>query len=163
MPTFLLEVVKLTGLVTLEDRLEALLRPAIEPLGYELAGIEFHPSASGMLRVYIDSPDGVTIDDCAKASRQVSSVLDVEDPIPGAFTLEVSSPGVFRPLFNAGDYERFAGERVKVTLAQELDGRRRYRGVLLGIEGDNVLIQDGQEKYSVPRDMIAKANLDPQL
>lgn len=161
MPTFLLEVEKLSGPGSLQSHLDALLRPAVEPLGYELVGIEFE--TSGVLRVYIDADQGITVEDCAAVSRQISGVLDVEDPIPGAYTLEVSSPGVYRPLFSAGDYERFAGERVKIRLTREYEGRRRLRGTLLGMEGESVVVLDDAERWLVPLDLVARANLDPEL
>ena len=100
-----------------------LLEPAAEALGYELVELEFHPQGrGGLLRIFIDRTGGVTVDDCEKVSRQVSSVLDVEDPIPGAYTLEVSSPGLDRPLRKETDYVRFAGEQAKLELALPRDG-----------------------------------------
>jgi ribosome maturation factor RimP len=140
-----------------------MLRPAVESLGYDLVGLEYHPGGAGMLRVYIECAEGITVRDCARVSHQVSGVLDVEDPIASAYTLEVSSPGVFRPLFGAEDYQRFAGERVRVKLVAEHAGRRQLRGVLLGCEGGQVSVQADGESYSVPLGLIAKANLDPEL
>ena len=157
------EVEKLAEPATLDHRLDQLLRPAVEGLDYEWVGLEYHGGGNGTLRVYIDNPDGVTVDDCARASRQISSVLDVEDPIQGAYTLEVSSPGVFRPLFGAEDFKRFLGERIKVTLGAEFESRRRLKGVLVGADDATVsVLADGQQ-YDVPVGLVSKANLDPEL
>src|SRR5579872_2158079 len=103
----------------MRETLLKLLEPAIEALGYELVELEFPPH---LLRIYIDREGGVTVDDCEKVSRQVSAVLDVEDPIAGAYTLEVSSQGLDRPLRKEADYTRFAGGRVKLELALPKDG-----------------------------------------
>lgn len=140
-----------------------MLRPAVESLGFELVGVEFHGGSNAVLRIYIDGPEGITVDDCATVSHQVSGVLDVEDPVSGAYTLEVSSPGVFRPLFTPADYERFAGERVRVQLATLVGGRRRLRGLLVGLrDGDIVVAEDG-EQLVVPLAAVQRATLDPEL
>jgi len=157
------EVEKLAEPATLDHHLDQLLRPAVEGLGYEWVGLEYHGGGNGTLRVYIDNPDGVTVDDCARASRQISSVLDVEDPIQGAYTLEVSSPGVFRPLFGAEDFKRFLGERIKVTLGAEFESRRRLKGVLVGADDATVSVLADGEQYDVPVGLVSKANLDPEL
>lgn len=149
--------------MAMNDRLMQLLQPAVELLGFELVGVEYHPGATALLRVYIDHPEGITVDDCATVSHQVSGVLDVEDPIADAYTLEVSSPGVDRPLFRAADYQRFAGERVRVQLATLVAGRRRVRGVLLGVDGDDVLVLEGEERHRLPLAAIERATLDPVL
>ena len=145
------------------ERLEAIVEPAVSALGFELVGIEYLSQGKhSMLRIYIDSDDGITVDDCAKVSHQVSGVLDVEDPIRGEYTLEISSPGLDRPLFKAADYDRFAGQEIKVRLAQPREGRRNYSGVLLGVrDGEVVLTMDGQE-IGLPLADIEKANLVPK-
>ena len=114
------------------------------------------------MRLYIDAPDGVTVDDCARVSHQVSGVLDVEDPIRGPFTLEVSSPGFERPLFTPEHFERFAGERVKVKLDLPVDGHRSVTGTLLGYrDGCVVVLEDGVEKR-LPLDAVRRAHLAPE-
>ncbi|HEX2082889.1 MAG TPA: ribosome maturation factor RimP, partial [Xanthomonadaceae bacterium] len=128
-----------------------LLAPTVASLGLELLGVEYLPAPGGAtLRLYIDVPaDGeahaVGIDDCEAVSREVSAQLDVEDPISGHYTLEVSSPGVDRPLFEAAHFARFAGEQAKVGLKLPQDGRRRLTGRIVSVEGDTVTFDlDGQ-------------------
>ena len=142
------------------ERLRGIIEPAVEALGYELVGVEYLPQGRhSLLRVYIDSADGITVDDCERASHQVSGALDVEDPIRGQYTLEVSSPGIERPLFTAAHFERFAGELAQVRLVAPLDGRRRFKGRLRGIEGDDVVIEVDGEAYRLPLEQIEKAHL----
>jgi ribosome maturation factor RimP len=129
---------------TLEKDVEAL----VTDLGLEFVGLEFQAGrSSGVLRIYIDQPDtGVTVDDCARVSRELSGLLDVEDPIPGQYTLEVSSPGLDRPLFRPGHYQTFIGAEIKLVLSQPLDGRRRFRGVIEAVEGAQVHLRfEGKE------------------
>ncbi|GAB1595933.1 ribosome maturation factor RimP [Lysobacter claricitrinus] len=130
-------------------QITALLTPTVEALGLELVGVEYLPAAgSAVLRLYIDvtqdvAAEGrmVTIEDCESVSREVSAQLDVEDPITVHYTLEVSSPGVDRPLFTAAQFARFAGEEAKVTLKLPQDGRRRLQGRIVGVEGDTVRME----------------------
>src|SRR5579871_4848897 len=122
----------------MRETLLKLLEPAIEALGYELVELEFPPH---LLRIYIDREGGVTVDDCEIVSRQVSAVLDVEDPIPGAYTLEVSSPGLDRPLRKVADFARFAGEQARIELTLPIEGRRRFSGTLKGCEAEEVSIE----------------------
>ena len=154
---------KLIGGYDLEERLIQLLGPTVGMLDYEFVGLEYHAGGDGVLRVYIDHEDGITANDCASVSRQISGVLDVEDPIPGTYTLEVSSPGVFRPLFKAADYERFAGQPVRVELSVLHNGRRRFRGRLVGIEGDQVAVEEDEKRFEFPLSIVARATLDPEL
>lgn len=145
--------------------LRDLLEPAVTALGCELVGIEYHPSGRhSLLRVYIDRPEGVTVDDCSAVSYQVSGLLDVEDPIPGHYTLEVSSPGLDRPLFQARDFERFAGQQVKIRTRFPVAGQRNFRGLLQGMQGQQVVIdeQDGR-RVELPLDQIEQARLVPDL
>src|SRR5579872_6702263 len=144
----------------MRETLLKLLEPAIEALGYELVELEFPPH---LLRIYIDREGGVTVDDCEVVSRQVSAVLDVEDPIPGAYTLEVSSPGLDRPLRKEADFARFAGERAKVELALPKDGRRRFTGTLKGCEAGEVLIEVDGVDHRLPLADIDKARLVPEF
>mgnify|MGYP001139559106 FL=1 len=145
--------------------LRDMLEPAVTALGCELVGIEYHPSGKqSLLRVYIDKPDGVTVDDCSAVSYQVSGLLDVEDPIPGHYTLEVSSPGLDRPLFQARDFERFAGQQVKVRTRFPIEGQRNFRGLLQGLHEQQVVIeeQDGK-RVSLPLDQVEQARLVPDI
>ena len=114
------------------------------------------------MRVYIDSEHGISADDCQKVSYQVSGVLDVEDPIPGHYTLDVSSPGLDRLLFKAEDFDRFAGQRVKVRMAYPVDGQRRFSGRLAGMRDGNVEIEQDGETISLPYEQIEQARLVPE-
>lgn len=145
------------------DNLRNIVAPVVAAMGYELVGVEFHPQAgNNLLRVYIDQEQGVTLDDCEAISNQLSAVLDVEDPIQGRYTLEVSSPGLDRPLFEPEHFQRFAGHRARVQLALPRDGRRRFTGELRGVEdGDVVLVVDGQQ-VRLPLEEIEQARLVPE-
>lgn len=150
-----------------------LLAPTVESLGLELLGAEYLPApGSATLRLYIDVPAGetgadgepraVTIEDCEAVSREVSAQLDVEDPISGQYTLEVSSPGVDRPLFAPDQFARFAGEKAKVGLKLPQDGRRKLQGAILRVEGDSIVFAvDGVGEFAVAFDNIDKARLVP--
>lgn len=144
--------------------LVALIGPVVTGLGFELVGIEFlSQGRHSLLRIYIDSEAGVNVDDCGRVSHQVSGVLDVEDPIHGPYTLEVSSPGLDRPLFTAEHFARFAGQKARIMLGAPINGRRKYTGVILGVREATVVIdQDGVE-VSLPLDAIDKANLVPEF
>ena len=143
---------------------KALIEPVVTGLGYELVGMEYLAQGHhSLLRVYVDSDAGITVDDCADVSRQLGAMLDVEDPLPGAYSLEVSSPGLDRPLFEAADFERFSGQQVRIRLVAPLDGQRQFKGVLKGIQNNNVLLMEDGQEVSVPLDRIAKANLVADL
>ncbi|MEJ2059626.1 MAG: ribosome maturation factor RimP [Gammaproteobacteria bacterium] len=146
------------------DRLEALIEPVVEHLGYELWGIEYRAGAGeGLLRVFIDSPDGITLDDCTLISEHLSGLLDVEEPIRGAYTLEVSSPGLDRQLFRPAHYERFAGALVKLRLLRAHGGRRNFKGRLLGLTGEQVALEIDGQTYEVPLSEVESARLIPEL
>ncbi len=145
--------------------LNTLIGATVESLGYEFVGLEYQGQggSGGLLRVYIDHADGIDVDDCAAVSHQVSGVLDVEDPIGGHYTLEVSSPGLDRPLFSKHHFEQFKGSRVSIKLRVKLQERRRFEGLLQGVrEGDVVLEVDGDE-FRLPLDQIEKARLVPEF
>lgn len=146
------------------EQVLAMLEPAIAALGFELVELELRIGRGhGLVRLFIDAEDGVTVDDCAKVSRQVSGLLDVEDPIRGDYNLEVSSPGLDRKLSRAADFDRFAGCQVKLQLLQMIDGRRKLTGQLLRREGEAVVLNiDGQD-VSVPMVAIEIARLVPDL
>ncbi len=140
-----------------------LLEPEIEALGYELADLEVRMGGGrGLLRLYIDSPDGIGLDDCEKVSHQVSAILDVEDPIPDDYNLEVSSPGFNRKLVKPEHFERFAGSKVKVKLRRLVNGRRNVRGILLGIENDEVLVREDEEDIRLPLLEVDVARVVPE-
>lgn len=141
--------------------LEPLFAPVIESMGYELVGVEYLLNGNhGTLRVFIDREQGVSLDDCAVISQQVSAILDVEDPIQQAYDLEISSPGLDRPLFRLADYERFSGQAVKIKLLTGVNGRRNFKGELLGVsESDEVLVEVDGVEFKLPFADIAKANL----
>jgi len=141
--------------------LAQLFEPVIESMGYELVGVEFSGgSGHGTLRVYIDREQGVSVDDCAAISHQVSGILDVEEPIKQAYDLEISSPGIDRPLFKLADFERFAGHTAKIKLMAGVDGRRNFRGRLAGVVDDSrVRIQVDGEDFDLPYADIARAHL----
>ena len=155
------------------DEIAALLSPTVASLGLELLGIEYLPAPGGAtVRLYIDVPQAeavkadeeprqVGIDDCASVSREVSAQLDVEDPIAGNYTLEVSSPGVDRPLFGAAQFQRFIGETAKVTLKLPQDGRRRLQGRILRVQGDAIVFALDSGEFEVAAENIDKGRLVP--
>lgn len=147
------------------DHLGVLIGRTVEPMGYELVGVEYlsRGKAGRLLRVYIDQASGITVDDCVAVSRQLSAMLDVEDPIGEHYELEVSSPGLDRPLFRPEHFERFAGERVRIRLSRPLDGRRNFEGLLGGlVEGAVELTVDG-EVFRIAPDNIDSARLVPKF
>lgn len=141
-----------------------LLEPVVSGLGYELVGIEYLPQGRrSVVRIFIDQEEGISLGDCEKVSRQVSAVMDVEDPIKGEYTLEVSSPGLDRPLFTSEHYKRFIGEKVNIRVRSPLDGKRKFIGVIIdATEQDVKLSVDGQT-IDLPLDEIEKANLVPEF
>lgn len=148
---------------TLEQTLTAMLSDPIAAMGYELVGVEFIRSRPAILRIYIDSENGITVDDCAEVSYQVSAILDVEDPVPSAYHLEVSSPGLDRPLFIAEHYQRYIGEEVNLTLRIAVQNRRKWQGTIKAVEGENVMITvDGKDEVFALSN-IQKANLVPHF
>ena len=146
----------------MQAELNALVGPVVEGLGFELWGLEYLVHGRrGHLKVYIDSPDGVDVDDCAAVSRQLSAMFDVEDPIQVQYTLEVSSPGMDRRLFTREQFRAYAGEQVKVALKTPYQGRRRFTGLLCGFEDDDVVVRSGDEEFLFPFEEIERANVIP--
>lgn len=144
-----------------EARIETVVASAIEPMGYDLVRVRLSGGHQQTLQVMAERRDGqaMSVDDCAEISRALSAHLDVEDPIPGAYTLEVSSPGIDRPLVRARDYERFAGHEAKVELREPVEGRRRFRGRILGLAGEQVRIAMPEGEMAVPLAVISAAKL----
>jgi len=145
------------------EQLENMLRPAVESLGVELWGIELLRGKQTTLRLYIDKPEGVDVDDCADVSHQVSGVLDVEDPISGEYVLEVSSPGMDRPFFAAAQCEPYIGERVQMRLLVPVAGRRKFAATLLAVEGETLSLEENGETFTVSFQEVDKANLIPRF
>ncbi len=144
------------------DRLTRLVEPVVVGMGYELVGVEFD-ALQHTLRVYIDCERGVHLDDCSRVSHQLSGLLDVEDPIPGNYHLEISSPGMDRPLFTPGHFERFKGSLARVQLVSPIDGRRRFKARLLGVEGDKIKLLDGEIQIEIPFESIDRARIVPEF
>ena len=147
-----------------DQQIADMLHSTVEALGFELWGVEHMPQGRhSLLRVFIDSPTGITVEDCAAVSEQVSGILDVEDPITGEYTLEVSSPGLDRQLFKLTQYAGYFGEVVELRLRSAFEGRRKFKGVLKGVEGDDVVIQVDDHEYLLPYGAIEKARIQPRV
>ncbi|TNE59378.1 MAG: ribosome maturation factor RimP [Alphaproteobacteria bacterium] len=152
----------------MEEQIAHIIEPVLADLGFDLVQVRLMGTQPKTLQIMAERPDGtISIDDCADISRALSAVLDVEDPIPGEYNLEVSSPGIARPLVRARDFERFAGHVAKIELKDPIEGRRRFKGTLDGMEEDHVLIavegdvdENGNEMvYGLPLSQIAEARL----
>jgi ribosome maturation factor RimP len=150
----------------MRDALMRLLEPPIEALGFELLDIEFAQAGrGGVLRIYIDRGEKdsrITVDDCAAVSHAVSQVLEIEDPIKGHYTLEVSSPGFDRILRKRAHFERFVGERIFAELKLPIDGRRRFVGTLKSVAGDSIVVEVDGHAHDLPLERIQKARLRPE-
>jgi ribosome maturation factor RimP len=139
----------------------ALIEPVLEPDGFELVELEYKLEAGRWtLRLYVDVENGISLDQCESVSRQVGALLDIKDPMPRAYVLEVSSPGVNRVLRKAGDFERFAGSPAKIRTETKIDGRRNFQGVLRGMRGACVALEVSGAVVEIPLDTIDKARLD---
>jgi ribosome maturation factor RimP len=145
------------------DKIRKLIEPAVEQLGYELTDLEVRLSGQGgLLRLTIDKPDGIDLDDCEKVSHAVSALLDVEDPVPGNYNLEVSSPGLDRKLTKVEHFQRFEGETLKVTMRFPIAGRRRFRGKLVSSNEQDIVVEVDGESHSLPLAMLDTARLVPE-
>ena len=143
-------------------KLTALLQPLVEELGYEFVGLDYSGNPKNpQLVVYIDTAEGIKVEDCERTSREIAALLDVEDPIPGHYVLEVSSPGLDRPLFTPSQFERYAGEEVKIGLFAPVAGRKKFKGRILGVQGENIVIEQDGEEVILEHGNIAKARLVP--
>lgn len=142
------------------DELGQLLEPAIERLGYELSDLEVKLGGkNGVVRVFIDRPDGIGLDDCEKVSRAISALLDVEDPLPGQYALEVSSPGLDRKLTKFSHFQRFTGEIVKVKMRFPVAGRKRFRGTLMSSNDEKIVLEVDGESHTLSIATIDTARL----
>ncbi len=151
--------------MAVSDKLQALLAPLVEDLGYEFVGIEYQSNPKNrLIRLYIDRPEtGIGIEDCERVSREVSALLDVEDPVSGQYTLEVSSPGIERPLFTGAHFARFVGEVAKVMLAVPMDGRRKFKGLIVDADEEQVVLEVDGERFTLTVADIQRANLAPDV
>lgn len=151
--------------MALQDSLEDIVRPVVEEAGLSLWGLQYQSGSKiGLLRVYIDGPDGVNVDDCAKVSRQLSVLLDAEDLIRSGYRLEVSSPGMARPFFKLQQYAGFEGHVVKVKLRYSYEGRKRIKGIVSAVNLDNreLALVEGETEYLLPYEVIESGQLVPQ-
>lgn len=146
-----------------QEQLQELLAPVIESMGCELWGLEYLTQGRfTTLRIYIDAPEGVSLEQCERVSRQISSVMDVEDPIQGEYTLEVSSPGLDRQLFSLAQYQRYLGETIAGRLRTPVEGRRRFKAEIKSVSEDAVVMLMDQQEITIPFAAIDKANLVPR-
>jgi len=145
----------------LDKHLQTLLAPALTTLGYELLGIEriSQGKRGQLLRIYIDHPEGISVEDCERASYQISGILDVENPIAGQYDLEVSSPGIDRPLFTLEHFERFIGHKVALKLRQPVENRRKFTGILQQVQDQTIVLHVDGSEYLLPYAKIEKAHL----
>jgi len=135
----------------------------VEDLGYTLWGVQYLQGRGAVLRLFIDHDDGINVDDCALVSHEVSGVLDVEDPIPGDYNLEVSSPGLDRPLFELSHFERYQGESVQLTLLAPVAGKRKMTATLVAVDGDTLVMELDGESLRVPYSQVDRARLQPRF
>ena len=146
------------------NELIELLEPVVTALGYEMLGIEYFKQKDGsMLRLYIDNDVGITIDDCTRVNHQVIGVLDVHDPIKDKYLLEISSPGLDRPLFTLEQFQRFLGEKVKMKLREKIEQRRKVTGVIKAVEETAVIVSADGIDYLIPVGVIDSAHLVPEI
>lgn len=145
------------------ENLKAIIEPTVNALGFELWGCLYLPQGRhGLLRIYIDNEDGITVDDCERVSRQVSAMLDVENPIAGSYTLEVSSPGMDRPLFTKEQFERYIGAKINIRLHVPANERRHFSGRLQTVFANDLLVQADEGEFKIAFANIAKANVLPE-
>lgn len=147
-----------------EQQIQQLLEPTVEAMGFDLWGIEYMSQGKySVLRVFIDHEKGIGVSDCAAVSEQVGSVLDVEETIAGEYTLEVSSPGMDRLLFTLEQYSAYVGETVELRLRRAFEGRRKFKGILKGIEGEDVVVHVDNHEFLLPHSAIEKARVQPRI
>jgi len=144
----------------LQNEIEQLIKPTVEGMGYVLWGCEYIAQGKhSLLRIYIDKDNGIGVADCEQVSRQVSAVLDVEDPIPGNYSLEVSSPGIPRPLFHAWQYQPYLGQAVQIKLFKPVGGKRKFSGTIVSVDDTTLILEINHESQEFIFSNIVKANL----
>ena len=154
----------MTAKSALIERIESLTIPALSEYGAELVDIQFvHEHGQWVLRYFVDKAGGVTLDDCANLSDLLGRTLDASDAIPQAYSLEISSPGVNRPLKKIADFKRFLGSRSDITLYAPINGRRHFRAMLKNVTDQDVIVMEENVEYTIPLVAIAKAKLDPEI
>lgn len=149
----------------MSEQIEEMIEPLVNGLGCQLWGIEkLSQGKYSVLKIYIEAEKGIDVDDCARISRQVSALLDVEEPFKGNYTLEVSSPGLDRRLFKLDQFESYKGAQVKLSLRRPYEGRRRFTGTLCGIEEEDVVLRsDSNEEILFPFEQIERASIIPDI
>ena len=146
---------------SLLKEIRQVIEPILESQGFELVDLEYRRETPGwVLRVYLDREGGVTLEDCTGVNHEVGAVLEVKDLIPNAYVLEVSSPGLTRPLKKPQDFDKFRNQLVKIKLFEPQDGRKNFKGTLLGLEENKVRVKVDQQVFELPLERIAKANLE---
>lgn len=149
---------------SIAERARAVVEPIIESLGYEVVDVVFvKEGPQRILRITIDHPDGIDLDACTRVSEAIDAPLDEADPIPGSYSLEVSSPGLDRPLYKPQHFERFAGREVEVRTYAPIDGRKNWRGILVGLQGDELALQVDGAEVRLPFDQVSRARLVPDI
>lgn len=145
----------------IEEKIEQYIKPTLQSMGYECWGCQYIPQGnSALLRIYIDKADGIGIEDCERASRQIAAILDVEDPIPGEYRLEISSPGIPRPLFYNWQYQRYLGKWVEIRLSRPIEGQRKFSGIIMSADEHKVVIKTNDESKEFLFSTIAKAQVE---
>lgn len=148
----------------MSTQLRSLIEPVVTGMGFELWGVEYLTQGRySVLKIFIDSENGIDVDDCASVSRQVGSLLDVEEPLRGQYTLEVSSPGMDRRLFTFEQFDLMKGFQVKLKLNKPFDGKKRFTGLLVGTEDKEIVLRVGEEETLFPYEMIDRANVVPEI
>ena len=149
---------------TVTEKVKTLAEPVLEDLGLELFDVQYRREQSGwVLRLVIDRPEGVTLDDCVAASREIGQILDIEDFIEQKYNLEVSSPGLDRPLRTLDDFQRFAGRRAKIKTSEPVDGERVFTGKIRRVEEDMIILEADRREVAVPSALVAKARLEVEF
>lgn len=151
-------------MATKAQLIQQLLEATVEAMGFDLWGLEhISQGRHSVLRVYIEAEQGISVDDCVAVSHQVSAVLDVEEPIAGEYTLEVSSPGMDRLLFKLEQYSSYTGEVIDLRLRSPFEGRRKFKGILKGTEGEDIVVQVDNHEFLLPHSAIEKARIEPRI
>lgn len=150
-------------MANLVQQLTTILKQPIEAMGFELIGIEYIRSRNSVLRIYIDHANGVNVDDCMEVSGQVSALLDVEDPISSAYNLEISSPGLDRPLFTLEQYQRFISEKIVIQLRIAVANRRKWEGIIKAVNGEMIVLEIDNKDETFAFTNIQKANIVPKF